>query len=127
MTELLTSLCKHCSQRQAEAEAARREYNAPHYPVDWEARYESDTKYNCNRDGAELRARDLEMCKAIKVGDYATTYGGSPRIWHEVLDIAMKVEWPLNQPDVCFLLEGTLGPTWEHWWAITDHKPKVAC
>jgi hypothetical protein len=122
MSEILISLCEDCSARQRKAERERWEYNAPHYPVDWEQRYESDTKYNCNANGAELRAKDLEMCKSIKIGDQISNYGGWPRIWQKVLDIAMKVEWPLNRPDVCFLITGTLGPTWEHWWSITDHE-----
>ena len=124
MTELLTSLCKDCSKRQTEAEDAQRDFNAPHYPVDWDARWNTETKYNCNSNQAELIAKDLAMCKAIKVGDRISTYGGWPRVWDKVLAIAMKVEWPLHQTDVCFLVTGTLGPHWEHWWSVIDHEPK---
>jgi hypothetical protein len=120
----MVSLCDDCSKRQRQAEESERDYKAPHYPVDWNSRWNSETKYNCNANQKELIAKDLEMCKAIKIGDYASTYGGWPRIWQEVLDIAMKVEWPLHQTDVCFLMSGPLGPHWEHWWSITGHKAK---
>ena len=87
---------------------------------DWD--HNGGTNPDCiNRSVACLREIEQRFRRGETV--MASSYGGCPRIWQQVIDVGMYDGWPYWKPMPSICLRGHFGPEWCQFLHITDVMP----
>lgn len=101
-------------------------------PVDWSHDFESDQYFGgyCGRDKAEHIAKIVGWLRTLsenQEGYRASTYGGWPRIFQDVIHVGMYDGWPHWKPTPSVgLYSRVLGVIeWQPFYALTGIEKKA--
>ena len=97
-------------------------------PVDWDGfdfQKAVAGMYQCSGGAERLRQARIDRFRKLCDDPDAylvSTYGGIPRIYHELYKVGMYDGWPYWKPYPSVCLKGTLGPEWRPFHSITNIK-----